>query len=539
MGLTEAEEIELLALLEVEAASEEARRIAERTEFERRRLETEREQILANCRTLHGFIEEFWHVLEPVAPFRTGWALRAMCDHLEAVTDGHIRRLLITVPPGMMKSLLLVFWTAWEWGPRGMPHIQVLSTSFSQANCFRDNQKLRDLVESDKFQALWPLALRTDSNAVRKFVNTKSGFSEARPFSKMTGGRGNRVKIDDPHDTENAESKVQREKTVRIMREAISDRMNDPSRDAIVLIMQRLHSQDCAAVAKELGYTHLELPMEFEAARRCRTVLRPANDGNPAIIFTDPREREGDLLFPERFPPATVAELKIGKGPYAWACQYQQRPGSRAGGMFQRSWFNRYGPRDLPAVHKFGTSDYAVSADSGDFTVLRIWGVDENSDLWLLPGGYRAQATSDKWIAAQVALIKRHQPFAWFGEGGVIQKAVEPMLIQAMRKADAYTQLVWLPSIASKATRARGFQSRAACGAVWIPEGPEGDSIIEEYAAFLNGGPHDDDVDNGSLIGRALDEAHPAIPAIKPQKKTPGDRWANDENDDSSDWKTA
>ena len=46
----------------------------------------------------------------------------------------------------MMKSLLLVFWTAWEWGPKGMPHIQVLSTSFSQANAFRDNQKLRDLM---------------------------------------------------------------------------------------------------------------------------------------------------------------------------------------------------------------------------------------------------------------------------------------------------------------------------------------------------------------------------------------------------------
>ncbi len=526
--MSRAEAEEYLALLQ-----ERRRRI------ERKRVAEQGEAIRAKCQTLHGFIEEFWYVLEPVAEFKSGWALRAMCDHLEAVTAGHIRRLLITVPPGMMKSLLLVFWTAWEWGPKGMPHIQVLATSYSQANCFRDNQKLRDLVTSEKFQALWPLTLRDDQNAKGKFVNTASGFSEARPFSKMTGGRANRVKIDDPHDTESAESDVQRAAAVRIMREAISDRMNDPTRDAIILIMQRLHAKDCAAVAKELGYTHLELPMEFEPSRKCVTVLRPANDGNPALVFEDPREIEGEPLFPERFPRQTVEELKRAKGSYAWAGQYQQRPGSRTGGMFQRAWFNRYNPRDLPEVHKFGTSDYAVSEDRGDFTVLRVWGVDENSDLWLLPGGYRAQATSDKWIAAQVALIKRHQPFAWFGEGGVIQKAIEPALIQAMRKADAYTQLIWLPSIASKAARARGFQSRAACGAVWIPDGPAGDAIIDEYAAFLNGGPHDDEVDNGSLIGRALDEAHPAIPALKPQKKEPGDRWADNETDDSHDWKTA
>jgi hypothetical protein len=35
--------------------------------------------------------------------------------HLEAVTFGDINRLLINVPPGFMKSLLVnVFWPAWD-----------------------------------------------------------------------------------------------------------------------------------------------------------------------------------------------------------------------------------------------------------------------------------------------------------------------------------------------------------------------------------------------------------------------------------------
>src|ERR1700693_5912640 len=65
------------------------------------------------------FVRYFWHVLEPVTPLVEGWALDAICLHLEAVTFGDITRLLINVSPGFMKSLLTnVFWPAWEAGPR-------------------------------------------------------------------------------------------------------------------------------------------------------------------------------------------------------------------------------------------------------------------------------------------------------------------------------------------------------------------------------------------------------------------------------------
>jgi hypothetical protein len=117
--LTRTQAEEYLALLEEQHRRREARR-----------LQTERDTILARCRTLHGFIEEFWYVLEPTAPFVTGWAIRAMCDHLEAVHYGHIQNLLINVPPGMMKSLLVsVFFQAWEWGPMGRPDLRYLATS--------------------------------------------------------------------------------------------------------------------------------------------------------------------------------------------------------------------------------------------------------------------------------------------------------------------------------------------------------------------------------------------------------------------------
>ena len=139
--------------------------------------------------------------------------------------------------------------------------------------------------------------------------------------------------------------------------------------------------------------------------------------------------------------------------------------------------------------------------------------------MWMLPGGYKAQDTADKWIESKIDLMAQHKPFAWFGEAGVIQKAIEPMLKRRMRERRVGCRLEWMPSIQDKPTRARGAQSRAAMGMVHIPEGPEGDAIIAEYLKFP-AGKHDDDVDNLSMMGRALDEVHPAI--LQPEEEDKG-----------------
>lgn len=108
--------------------------------------------------------------------------------------------------------------------------------------------------------------------------------------------------------------------------------MNDPKLSAVVMIMQRIHARDLAgeALAKDLGYVHVMLPMEFEVERRCRT----------SIGFVDPRTKEGELLFPERFPREVVERDKKAMGQYAIASQFQQRPAPRGGGMFKTAWFS-------------------------------------------------------------------------------------------------------------------------------------------------------------------------------------------------------
>jgi hypothetical protein len=68
------------------------------------------------ARRLGQFVRQAWTVVEPSTPFVPGWHVDAIIEHLEAVTRGHIRNLLINVPPRHMKSLLVaILWPAWEW----------------------------------------------------------------------------------------------------------------------------------------------------------------------------------------------------------------------------------------------------------------------------------------------------------------------------------------------------------------------------------------------------------------------------------------
>lgn len=319
----------------LEQFEQEKRRRA--TERERIRLAQDGDAIKARCKTLAGFVREAWHVLHPSEPYVHGWHIDFICAHLEAITFGRFldlgleNRLLANEPPGTMKSLLInVFWTAWEWGPCGMPWLQNIATSYREDFCKRDSRRTRDLVASDWYQALWGETVNLTRTGEASFENSARGWYEAMPFGSLTGGRAHRVKIDDPHSIDTAESDADRARAAMRFRESVPLRLNDPKTSAIVLIMQRLHGNDLSgiALALKLGYIHVMLPMEFEPERACVTP-----------IGSDPRTYDGELLFPERFSRAVVERDKTALGSHAAAGQFQQRPTPREGGMFKRVWF--------------------------------------------------------------------------------------------------------------------------------------------------------------------------------------------------------
>lgn len=207
--------------------------------------------------SLAEFIKQAWHVVEPANPYVHNWHIDFITHHLEAVTNGEITRLLINVPPGAMKSLIVnVFWPSWEW--MKSPQTRYLCTSHSQNLAIRDSTKMRRLVTSEWYKSRWGdvVELTGDQNAKTKFENTQTGFREAVAFQSLTGVRADRVTIDDPHSVDSAMSDVQRQSTIETFLEAVPTRLTNPKKSAIVVIMQRLHTEDVSGVIldKNLGY---------------------------------------------------------------------------------------------------------------------------------------------------------------------------------------------------------------------------------------------------------------------------------------------
>jgi predicted phage terminase large subunit-like protein len=277
-------------------------------------------------------------------------------------------------------------------------------------------------------------------------------------------------------------------------------------RGAIVLIQTRWHEDDLAGrlLDNEAGqWDVLELPALDES---------------------------GAALWPEWYDEEALGRIRNTIGQREWSALYQQRPQPDDGTFFQRDWFKEWEAK--PALRYYGSSDYAVTDGGGDYTVHRVWGIDAEGAIYRVDG-WRGQATSDVWIEEKLNLIAKHKPLCWFGEGGVIQKAVEPMLKRRMRERKVFCRLEWMPSVADKPTRARSFQAMAASGRVYFEAGAD----LGEFLSFP-AGKHDDEVDTASLIGRAIDQAHPAIVADRDNNK-PRDRWDKAFNKEPADsWKT-
>ena len=325
--------------------------------------------------SLLDFMKLTWHTLEPLSrKFVAGWAIEAICDHLQAVSKGEIKNLLINVPPGFSKSMSTnVFWPAWEWGPRNRPDRRHLSFSYSEKLTIRDNRRCRMLMQGDTYQELWGdrFTFSGDQNAKMRFENNHMGWKIASSIGGVVmGERGDVLVVDDPNNVKQVESDTMREDVLFWLSEVLPTRVNDPGVTPTVIIMQRVHERDVSGfiLAKELDYTWLCLPMEYEEKHRCYTPVKPtrrkckkvkvslkrtvdepiplwvkdAKNGIP-LYPVDPRKKEGDLLCPERFSLKYLeGELKPALmswgGSHAVAGQLQQRPAPRGGGMFKREW---------------------------------------------------------------------------------------------------------------------------------------------------------------------------------------------------------
>ena len=449
---------------------------------------------------------------------------RLLIEKLEAVARGEVDRLMVFMPPGSAKSTYAsVLFPPWLLAQD--PKLTIIAASHTVELAERFGRRVRNLIAEHSNVLGFDLA--ADSQAAGRWDTSVGGeYFAAGVRGPITGRRADLALIDDPvKSREEADSDIIRERTKDWWRNDLYTRLKPGGR--VVVIQTRWHESDLS------GWL---LEESLKGGDAWEVLSLPAiAEPNDAL-----GRKVGEPLWPEWQNEGALDRIKGAVGGRTWSALYQQRPQPDEGTYFQRAWFKRFESGQKPAnLHIYGSSDFAVTEDGGDYTVHRVWGTDSAGDLWML-AGWRGQTTADVWIERQIDLIAAHKPLAWFGEGGTIARAIEPMLRRRLTERKAFCRLEWLPSINDKPTRARGFQARAAMGKVHLPEGTDGDLVLDEYLHFP-AGKHDDEVDVGSLIGRALDETHPAIVIRKTIDPNPSDlnQWTGHRQTGTAGWKVA
>ena len=222
-----------------------------------------------------------------------------------------------------------------------------------------------------------------------------------------------------------------------------------------------------------------------------------------------------------------------------WAALYQQRPAPEEGDYFKVAWLKPYvtaPAKDTLAI--YGASDYAVTADGGDYTVHVVVGVDPDGHMYLLDL-WRKQAASDEWVEAFCSLVKEWKPREWAEEQGQIRAGVGPFLERMQRERQAYVYRREFPTRGDKSVRARSIQGRMALDGLYVPQGAAWHAALRSELLSFPAGKHDDIVDALGLVGQLLDHITPGNKPKPPEKnKFESGYRAYDFGGGANDWIT-
>lgn len=456
--------------------------------------------------SLHYFVKLMWPVLEPATPFADGWWPKAWCEHLEAVTDGEITRIIANVPPGSCKSLITsVFYPAWVWGPKRRPWTRFLAAAYSQTLTERDNDRMRVLIQSPEYQQRWGHVFKAGDSKIN-FQNNKTGWKLATSVGgTVTGLRGDVFLLDDPNNINESESRVVRENTNRWLAETMPTRLNNPEKSAIIVIQQRTHEEDATGflLRSDRGgdkWTYIMIPMTYDPDWVC---------GETAIGWSDPRQYPGELFWPNRFTPNAVRDLKAEMTDYAWASQMQQHPEPRGGAIIKRDWWKLYGKPDEDPTEvklRFPAFTYTVASldcaltdkdenDPSALVVLGIWTVPQTGQMAVMmihawqdrlqinPLVKRVAATCDKYHVNTLIIENK-------ANGHSVQQEIRRMYQQAEWSVQFFDPT----RIGDKVARAHSVTHLFEEGLIWRPNTEWAEMVIDQAAVFPRGS-HDDLVD--------------------------------------------
>lgn len=469
------------------------------------------------------------------ARYMHNWHIDACSDHLMAVADGEIKRLMINLPPRCAKTTMCtIAFPAWLWAlplkeeyPLHGPKAEFLCIAYNTIRAGEDAVTSRRLIGSNWYQDRWGhrVQIALDRDNAERFDTLVGGSRISTGIDATVLGRGGNIKIiDDAMKPDDPESDTKGPSVIRSYDETLSNRENDPRIACEIVIAQRLGDQDLPGhiLSKygtnhdDGGFVHLMIPQEYESERHCVTVLgwqdpRGVDVHGNTLPIELRKLRDGGGFWEKRFSAEKRRLLKTKEGPYSWAAKHQQSPQPRGGGIIKSDWWQVWTEESFPdfRVVLVSVDPAHTSKEQNDEAGISVWGIFDHGDTgWpqvMLINAWEGRLEFNRLLKKIAEMAAKHNADICLIEG----KANGIDLINEMRrlhskrhwttvqfdpKTDKAARLMAVQPIFSGEYRIDETTERGRRGigdwqggVVWAPDKDFAQLVIDRVAAFTGG----------------------------------------------------
>lgn len=399
---------------------------------------------------------------------------RLICEKLQLIHEGKLKRLAIFLPPRHSKSQTVTeTFPSWYIGKD--PDRRVIQVSYGDDLAVDFGLKNRQKVE-EYGKALFGIELDNDKQAKGDWgIKGRQGYMRSGGImSPITGKGASLLVLDDVvKNADEASSETVRERIWNEYKSSLLTRLEPDG--AIILIMTRWHEDDIAGriLKEEKGWEVINLPCEAEE--------------------NDPLGREiGEPLWPEfGFNAEWIADMKTRIGSRAWNALYQQRPSSAEGELLKRNWWKYYNELPQMAIKIISVDATFKDKETSDFVAIEVWGkVGANIYLIDLVNARMDFPTTLRSIINMKAKYPEAMQIL------IEDKANGSAIIQTLRMKMG--GIIPIEPLGGKVARVNAISPYIESGNVYLPNNAEfTQNFVEQCASFPNG-KHDDMIDSAS-----------------------------------------
>ena len=461
------------------------------------------------------FLSFVFDTVCPERRFRETWLVKAMVHASEGIMGGKTKRLIVTVPPRHLKSIVFsVALPAYLLGRD--PTKRIICVSYSTELAIKHALDFRAVVNSPWYRRAFPRArISREKDTQQESMTTARGYRYATSVGGTLTGRGADIIIlDDPQKPDEAQSEAQRRTVGEWYDTTLLTRLDDKSRGAVVLVMQRVHEDDLAGrLLEKGGWRHLKVPAIADGDERIPLGGRRFH-----------RRELGDVIDPHGDSYDSLMDMKRSMGELFFSAQYQQEPIPAAGNLIKAAWLKSFDtpPERTPEDRLVISLDTAMKGtELSDFSVATVWLVRKDNcyliDLW------RERANYPDLKKAVLNLVERHPGAALLIE----DKGSGTSLIQDLRAENRAA--IGIAPEGDKITRLSRVSFLFAAECVFFPrEASWLGALKSELLGFPNL-RHDDQVDSVTqALNWILNQRQNRIPFVAPILVTNPRRYFGD-----------